>query len=90
MEPNLVGSRVKKRAKFFAIGLDSKSTPCKAVIQVAWKRPPLGWTTLNTDGLALGNPGKAGCGGLLCNSEGIWLRDFVRGVGCTTSCVAKL
>ena len=50
----------------------------------------MGWTTLNIDGLAVGNPGKAGCGGLLCNSEGSWLKGFARGVGCTTSCVVEL
>ena len=90
VEPNLVSSCVKKRAEFFAIGLSSKSAPCRAIIQVAWKRPPVGWTTLNTDGLVVGNPGKAGCGGLLHNNEGIWLKGFATGMGCTTSCVAEL
>ena len=50
----------------------------------------MGWTTLNTDGSAVGNPSKAGCGELLRNSEGSWLKGFARGVGCTTSCVAEL
>ena len=70
VEPNLVGACVKKGAELFAFGLGSKIAPCREIVQVAWKRPPLGWTTLNTDGSAMGNPGKAGCGGLLCNSEG--------------------
>ena len=90
VEPNLVGACVKKGAELFAYGLGSKIAPCKEIVQVAWKRPPLGWTTLNTDGLAMGNPGKAGCGGLLRNSEGSWIKGFARGVGCTTSCVAEL
>jgi len=90
VEPNLVGSCVKKGAEFFAIGLGIKSAPCRAIVQVAWKRPPVGWTTLNTNGSAVSNPGKASCGGLLRNSEGIWLKGFARGVGCTTSCVAEL
>ena len=34
VEPNLVGSCVKKGAEFFAIGLGSRSNPCKVVIQV--------------------------------------------------------
>ena len=50
----------------------------------------MGWTTLNIDGSTVGNPGKAGCGRLLHNSEGSWLKGFARGVGCTTSCVAEL
>ena len=34
VEPNLVGSYVKKGAEFFAIGLGIRSNPCKVVIQV--------------------------------------------------------
>ena len=70
VESNLVGSCVKKGVEFFAFGLGSKLAPYKEIVQVAWKRPPVGWTTLNTDGSTVGNPGKAGCGGLLRNSEG--------------------
>lgn len=90
VETNLVGSCVKKGAKFSAIGLGNKSAPCRVIIQVAWKRPSVGWTTLNIDGSAVGNPSEARCGRLLRNSEGIQLKGFARGVGCTTSCVAKL
>ena len=43
MDPNLIGTCVKKRVEFFAIGLDSRPSPNKAVIQVSWKRPPVGW-----------------------------------------------
>lgn len=32
---------------------------------VKWKYPPMGWIKGNFDGAAKGNPGKAGCGGLL-------------------------
>ena len=53
VEPNLIGTCVKKGAKFFAIGLGSKSKPNKIVVQVAWKRPLMGWVTLSTDGLAM-------------------------------------
>ena len=90
VEPNLIGTCVKIGAKFFSIGLGSKSNPSKAVIQMAWKRPPVGWITLNTDGSAMGNPGKVGCGGHLRNCEGEWLGGFARGVGFTTSCVAEV
>ena len=62
MDPNLIGTCVKKGANLFSIGLGSKSNPSKAVIQVAWKRPPMGWIILNSDGLAMGNPSKARCG----------------------------
>ena len=80
-EPNLIGTCVKKGENFFAISLGSKSNPSKAIIQVR---------TLNTDGSAMGNLGKAGYGGLLCNYDEEWLEGFARGVGFTTSYVAKL
>ena len=35
MDPNLIGTCAKKRAEFFAIGLDSRPSPNKAVIQVS-------------------------------------------------------
>ena len=48
------------------------------------------WTTLNTDGSAMGNPRKAGYGGLLRNCEGNGLGGFARGVGPITTYVAEL
>ena len=54
---------MKKGAKLFAFGLGSKLAPYKEIVQVAWKRPLVGWTTLNTDGSAVGNPGKAAVAG---------------------------
>lgn len=80
MDPNLIGTCVKKRAEFFAIGLDIRPSPSKDVIQVSWKRPPVGWTTLIPMGRQ-SKIGKAGYGGLLRNCEGEWLGGFSRGVG---------
>ena len=36
--------------------------------------PPLNWVKLNSDGPSLGNPGQAGGGGLIRDSNGVWIR----------------
>lgn len=40
---------------------------------------------VNTDGSALGNPGRAGCGGVFRDVSGRWLGGFNQNLGrCTT------
>jgi ribonuclease HI len=58
--------------------------------QVKWKPPDLGWAKLNTDGASLGNPGIAGGGGLIRDSDGSWVGGFARAIGYTTSVQAEL
>lgn len=36
----------------------TKSQRNKVIIPVRWRKPPLGWCKLNTDGASFGNPGK--------------------------------
>jgi len=38
----------------------------------------------------LGNPGKADGGGLIRNSDGVWIRGYLRSIGYTTSVMAEL
>nr|POF11738.1 putative ribonuclease h protein [Quercus suber] len=45
---------------------------------------------LEGDGLALGNPGTAGGGGILRSDYGVWIQDFSRSIGKTTSFLAEL
>ena len=42
----------------------------KTVVQIRWEKPQPGWIQLNTDGSALGNPGRAGGGGILRDDQG--------------------
>ena len=86
----LFGSRISKAAEIYALDRFNKHTPMKYFKQVGWKKPPKGWFTLNMDGLALGNSGRVGDGGLLCNSDGNWVNGFTRGSGNTNSCLAEL
>uniref|UniRef100_A0A2N9FE83 CCHC-type domain-containing protein n=1 Tax=Fagus sylvatica TaxID=28930 RepID=A0A2N9FE83_FAGSY len=57
---------------------------------IKWKPPDLGWAKLNTDGASLGNPGIAGGGGLIRDSNGDWVGGFARAIGVTTSVQAEL
>lgn len=70
--------------------LKSQSLGSKIIIQVRWEKPSLGWVHLNTDVLALGNPGPVGCGGIIRNEHGDWLRGFSRSIGITSSFIAEL
>ena len=57
---------------------------------VSWKKSQVEWCKLNTDGASLGNPGKAGGGGIIWDSEGRWVKGFARSIGFTTSIIAEL
>ena len=59
-------------------------------MQVRWERPQAGWACLNTDGAAIGNPGRAGCGGLIRNEHGEWLDGFSRSIGYSNSFMVEL
>ena len=67
-----------------------KKLASKVAISVRWTKPSSGWHKLNTDGASLGNPGKAGGGGLIRNSQGNWIKGFFRSIGFTTSVMAEL
>ena len=49
----------------------------------------MGWYKLNSDGASIGNPGKAGGGGLICDSQGKWVKGYMRKIGMATSVEAK-
>ena len=52
--------------------------------------PPENWVKLNTNGSSIGNPGLARGEGLIRNTNGEWVRGFVRAIGITTSAAAEL
>lgn len=62
----------------------------KVTISISWSKPLSGWYKLNTNGASLGNPGLAGGGGLIRNSQGNWIKGFSRSIGFTTSVMAEL
>ena len=59
-------------------------------IQVRWTKPRLSWHKLNLDGSSIGNPGRAGGGGLIRDDKGVWVKGYARNIGHTTSVAAEL
>ena len=57
----------------------------KTSIPVRWNKPSIGWHKLNTDGASIGNPGKAGGGGVIRYCHGVWVKGYSRSIGYTTS-----
>lgn len=62
----------------------------KTLVQVRWEKPQQGWFRLNTDDSALGNPGKAGGGGIIRDDQGNWVAGFSRNIGFSSSFIAEL
>ena len=48
---------------------------------IGWKRPLDGWVKLNCDGACKGNGELVGCGGLLRQPDGTWIKGFSRKIG---------
>lgn len=57
---------------------------------INWEKPDLNWFNLNIDGSSIGNPGKAGGGGIIRNQHVNWIRGFARSIGIASSVVAEL
>ncbi|XP_077232486.1 uncharacterized protein LOC143869814 [Tasmannia lanceolata] len=59
-------------------------------ISQQWVNPPVGFSKLNFDGSSLGNPGPAGIGGVLRNSEGDVVQAFSEPIGVADSTEAEV
>jgi len=53
----------------------------KTMRSITWKRPNVGWIKLNTDGSCDVSRVRSGCGGLLRNSDGIFVMGFAKFLG---------
>ena len=62
----------------------------KTLIPVAWRKPPVDWAKLNTNGSALGYLRKVAGGGLIRDHNGDWVTGFARSLGYTNSFLAEL
>ncbi|XP_061354128.1 uncharacterized protein LOC133298795 [Gastrolobium bilobum] len=96
-EVPMVGSKVEIIKKFIS-EMDSAITnqkssnqgPLISNVLVSWTFPEVGFVKVNTDGASCGNPGVATCGGVIRNSQGIWLNGFAYKLGFCSSFKAEL
>ena len=70
--------------------MKTKNHLSRICVPVAWQKPPAGWMKLNTDGSALGNPGRAGGGGVIRDHLGNWIKGFGHALRTTNSFMAEL
>ncbi|XP_042483264.1 uncharacterized protein LOC122063634 [Macadamia integrifolia] len=47
-------------------------------LEIFWCKPPSGWAKLNVNGSSMGNPGRAGAGGVIRNDLGVVIGSFLR------------
>ncbi|XVF40762.1 hypothetical protein PTKIN_Ptkin01aG0141200 [Pterospermum kingtungense] len=57
---------------------------------VSWTPPPDGWFKLNVDGCSKGSDQAAGCGGILCDKSGEWVKAFTCKIGSCNAVEAEL
>ena len=67
----------------------TQKTKHNIAIQVRWFKPPVDCFKLNSDGATLGNPGKAGGGGLIWIHQGKWVKGYMRHIGFASSIIAE-
>ena len=62
----------------------------KEVVLVRWNSLSIGWYKLNLDGSSLGNPGRASGGGLIRDSNGVWIKGFTCNIRTSSSVEVEL
>lgn len=88
--PGVHNEAVFQALEFLHCALNPKIAGSRRMFWIRWEKPSPGWVCLNIDGSALGNPGRAGCGGIIRNDRGDWLGGFSRCIEVTTSFIAEL
>ena len=81
---------IAKAVEYAFLGVNETKKRILGTIFVKWEPPSQNWHKLNTDGSSLGNPGRAGGGGIIRNANGEWVGGYARAIGITTSAAAEL
>ncbi|KAL0444097.1 UNVERIFIED_CONTAM: putative ribonuclease H protein [Sesamum latifolium] len=71
-------------------GFFFKRQNAPTVKMVRWQSPKVGWFKLNCDGAAKGNPGQAGAGGVVRDSQGRLIFALYEYLGVKTNVFAEL
>ena len=60
------------------------------MLEIKWTPPDDGWVKLDVDGASRGNPGEAGCGGLMRDATRRWLGDYTCNFGICNALTAEI
>ena len=63
--PNIQSEILHKAMDFIHCALNAREAICHVLNPVRWEKPVEGWRKLNIDGSSLGNPSRAGGGGII-------------------------
>ena len=88
--PKLAMEIVNQAVEFVFCTSSPRGLTHTIIKRVRWERLPGGWVILNTNGAAKGNPGLAGCGGVVRDENDKWIARFPKHIGISTSFVAEL
>lgn len=75
--------------EYFLLIHPRKSSIPKCILNISWQPPVDPFFTLNTDGRTLGNPGYAGGGGIIRDSQGRWIIGFPPHIGLTINNIVE-
>ena len=90
LNSNLHSEILHKVLEFTHCAVNIREATHHVLKPVRWEKPAIGWRKLNSDGSSLGNPGRAGGGGLIWDEEGNWVLGYSRQIGITSSFIAEL
>ena len=76
--------------EFFYCVANQEEIKNKIVKQVRLSKPEIGWPKLNTDGSFGGEGVSSGCGGLLRDSNGLWIRGFAKAMMVSSSLAVEM
>ncbi|OMO90964.1 reverse transcriptase [Corchorus capsularis] len=95
-DPNEVASldaivyNIAGTTKSVIAAMSMPSPPTGPTTSISWTPPGEHFVKLNTDGAAKGNPGAAGAGGVIRNTEGGWVVGFAAHLGTCSNVAAEL
>ena len=72
-QPNVHNDALFNTLEFQHCAINPKHSGSKKMVRIRWEKPKLEWVHLNTNGLALANPRRPGCGGIIRNNHGDWI-----------------
>ena len=90
--PNLALARdIKKQAvEYFFYAYSSKSVARLTLRPIKWEKPQSGWIEMNTDGSSNESSRIAGCGGVLRDEQGRWIKGFAKKIGIINSFITEM